>query len=191
MNAASIVTNGSFEQGPLGIGSFAGWQLNAGDSATFVDSSGKTGLSYGQAFDGLWAAYFGTGAANGGASITQTLPTVAGQVYQLTFHLANDNGGLAPVSSFRASVGGSAAVVLTNLGNQPFGTYGSSFVATSEQTALTFFGSNDNGYLELDAVAVEAVPEPGALSLLCAGGAALGLGLLRRMSRSRIRVWEQ
>jgi hypothetical protein len=49
----NLVTNGSFEQGTLGIGSFQGWQTNLGDISTFVDSGGLTGPHYGEASDGL------------------------------------------------------------------------------------------------------------------------------------------
>ena len=78
----SLVTNGSFEQGALGIGSFQGWQTTFGDSATFVDSNGQTGLSYGQASEGKWAAYFGSTSASGGAFITQSLLTAVRPVLQ-------------------------------------------------------------------------------------------------------------
>src|ERR1700760_3701791 len=91
----NLVNNGSFEQGTLGIGSFQGWQTSLGDISTFVDSSGQTGPNFGQASDGLWAAYFGSTLADGGSSISQTLATTANQLYVLTFDMANDNGGLS------------------------------------------------------------------------------------------------
>jgi hypothetical protein len=53
------------------------WQTNLGDISTFVDSNGQTGLHFGKASDGLWAAYFGSTAADGAASISQTLATTA------------------------------------------------------------------------------------------------------------------
>jgi Protein of unknown function (DUF642) len=102
----------------------------------------------------------GSTAADGGASISQTLSTSIGQEYELSFHLANDNGGLTPVSSFNASVGGTQALSFTNLPDQPYVAYQFTFVASGSQTPLTFFGSNDNSCLELDDVAVQAVPEP-------------------------------
>src|ERR1700761_1241407 len=108
--SVNLVTNGSFEQGTLGIGSFQGWQTDLGDLSTFVDSSGNTGTSYGQASDGLWAAYFGTTAADGGSSIWQNINTTAGQDYELSFDLANDNAGLSPVNSFLVSLGSLTAL---------------------------------------------------------------------------------
>lgn len=169
-SAANLVTNGSFELGTLGIGSFQGWQANLGDTSTFVDSSGQTGSLYGQAFNGLWAAYFGSTAADGGASISQSLATITGQQYLLTFELANDNGGLPPINDFIVTVGAQQAFSFSNLAAQPYTFYQFAFTAASNQTALTLFGSNDNSYLELDNVTVAPVPEPGALALFTVGG---------------------
>src|ERR1700744_6264009 len=79
----NLVTNGSFEQGTLGIGRFTGWTTNLGDISPFVDS--------GDASDGIWSAYFGSTAVDGGASISQNLATTPGQVYVFSFDLANSN----------------------------------------------------------------------------------------------------
>jgi hypothetical protein len=178
MSGANLVANGSFEGGTLGIGSFQGWQTNLGDTSTFVDSNGTTGPLYGQAFDGLWAAYLGSTAAAGGATISQNVATEVGQQYLLTFALANDNAGLIPGNSFRVNVNNAPVFSLVNLPNQPYVSYQFSFVASSGQTPLAFFGSNDSSFLELDNVAVSAVPEPAALGL-CLTGAVLAV-LFRR-----------
>ena len=167
--AANLVVNGSFEQGTLGFGSFAGWQTQIGDANTFVDSSGQTGLLYGQASDGLWSAYFGSTRADGGASISQTLATAAGQAYLLTFDLANDNGGAVAGNSFAVAVGSNPALSFTNLPNQNYLHEQYSFTASSNATSLSFSAYNDAGYLELDNVVVSAVPEPATSALLVAG----------------------
>src|SRR5215475_6590589 len=78
-HAGNLVANGSFEGGTLGIGSFEDWQTDLGDISTFVDSNGITGNAYGDATDGIWSAFFGSTAADGGASISQSLATTAGQ----------------------------------------------------------------------------------------------------------------
>ena len=180
---ADIVTNGSFEQGTLGIGSFQGWQTDLGDISTFVDSTGITGPLWGDAFDGLWAAYFGSTAADGGASISQTLATKAGQEYLLSFELANDNAGAAPINSFVVSVDSTQAFSFTNLADQPYAAHQYLFTASSDSTLLTFFGSNEASYLKLDDVAVDPVPEPATLTLL--GGTLLTLVSLRQRRAAR------
>jgi hypothetical protein len=167
-HGANLVTNGSFEQGALGIGSFEGWQTNLGDISTYVDSSGKTGPLYGEAFDGLWAAYFGSISGDGGASISQSLATNTGQAYVLTFELANDNGGSTPSNSFDVMAGNAAPFSFNNLADQPYVVYQYTFLASGSQTPLTFSGSNDNSYFELDDVAVTAVPEPSSITLFIA-----------------------
>jgi hypothetical protein len=178
---ASLVINGSFEQGTLGIGSFQGWQTNFSDSLTFVDSSGQTGPLYGEAFDGLWSAYFGSTAADGGASISQTLSTTVGQAYLLTFELANDNAGIAPANNFGVKVGSTTAYSFANLSDQAYVAYQFNFVASSSNTLLTFSGSNENSFFELDNVSAASAPEPAPLTLLLAGVPLTLLFLRRRL----------
>jgi hypothetical protein len=178
-SAANLVTNGSFEQGTLGIGSFQGWQTNLGDISTFVDSSGKTGSIYGQASNGLWAAYFGSTAADGGSSISQNLATTVNQGYLLSFDLANNNGGLAPLNSFLVSLGNVVAFSFTNAPDENYIHYQYSFVASASSTQLLFSGSNDNSYFELDNVVVAPTPEPATFAFLLLGALAITLWRLR------------
>ena len=185
----NLVTNGSFEQGTLGIGSFAGWQTTLGDSSTFVDSSGQTGRAYGQATDGKWAAYFGSTQADGGASIAQTLQTTAGQVYSLSFDLANDNGGLQASNSFSAYLAGVQVFSATNLASQGFVHEQIAFQATTTATALRLFGFNDQSYVELDNVAVTATtPEPSSLWLLTTGLLCVGIATFVKRPSGDVRL---
>jgi PEP-CTERM motif len=183
------LANGSFEQGIGGIGSFSGWQTRFGDDATFVDSSGQTGTHPGQASDGLWSAYFGSTSSSGGSSIAQAIATVVGQTYVLSFDLANDNGGAGALNGFTASAGGDVLHTFAALGVQDYLHEQFSFTATSTSTLLSFAGYNDNGYLQLDkvavAAAVPAVPEPSSVLLMLGGFAAAGLKLEKRRLRAR------
>jgi hypothetical protein len=149
-----------------------------------VDSSGQTGPHPGQASDGLWSAYVGSTASSGGASLSQSLGTVAGQAYLLTFDLANDNAGSAAANGLLVTVGGTTAFSFSNLGVQDYAHLQYAFTASAGITLLTFAGYNDTGYLQLDKVSVTAVPEPAGAALLLAGliglGALNGLGLRRQ-----------
>ncbi len=173
----NLVTNGSFEQGTFGIGSFEGWQTVLGDISTFVDSSGQTGPNYGEASDGLWAAYFGTTAADGGSSISQTLNTTLDQTYVLSFDLANDNAGLPTINSLVVSLGNVTAFSFTNAADQNYIHYEFPVVAASDATLLQFSGSNENSYFELDNVAFDPAPEPAASAFMLAGLLAIGIAL--------------
>jgi hypothetical protein len=139
-----------------------------------VDSSGFTGPNYGESSDGLWAAYFGSTFADGGASISQTLATTANETYILTFDLANDNGGLTPSNGFVVSIANVPVFSFTNVTDQGYVHEYYVFTASSNATQLRLSGYNDQSYLELDNVVVSAAPEPSAVALLLAGVLAIG-----------------
>jgi hypothetical protein len=184
--ASNLVANGSFELGPFGLGSFQGWQVTAGDANTFVDSSGETGPLYGQASDGLWSAYLGSGANVGGTTLAQTLDTVAGQTYVLAFDLANDNGGIAPGNGFSVSIDGVQIFGAANLPAQNYVHEHLMFTAASGSSALAISAYNDASWTQLDTVSVSAVPEPSSAWLAIAGLAlGGGFGALRRGCRAR------
>ena len=183
----NLVTNGSFEQGALGIGSFQGWQTNLPDVNTFVDSDGINGTLYGEATDGLWSAFFGTPAAAGGASISQSLATTPNQLYILSFDLANDNGGLPPVNSFVVSIGGAPVFTFSNIADEAYIHEQYLFTASASSTALKFAGSNDQSYFDLDNVVVTPAPEPSSFALVSVGAILLRTArrALDRCSRKR------
>jgi len=170
--SGNLVQNGSFE-----TGGFDGWTAVLGDDTTFVDGSSTTGTHYDQATDGHWFALFGSTEADGGASISQALATVAGTRYTLSFDLANDTGGSSAANAFSAAIGGDALLTFDLLGDQDYGHYSASFTATGASTLLTLSGYNDVSYVEIDNVSVlaTAVPEPASALLYLAGFAALGL----------------
>jgi hypothetical protein len=166
-----LVANGSFEQGTGGIGSFAGWTAVLGDDGTFVDSRDGHGTHFGQASDGLWAAYFGSTAADGGATISQSLATTPGQHYTLSFDVANDNGGLDPSNALVVSVAGVQVFDAEDLATQDYVHETIGFTATSSTTLLSLYAFNDASWVEIDNVGATAssVPEPGQAPMLVAG----------------------
>ena len=167
----NLVTNGSFEQGTLGIGSFTGWTTNADGVSTYVDSDGLTGNLYGDATNGLWSAFFGQTAALGGAFISENLATTANSVYVLSFDLANSNQGGPAVNSFAVSIAGTPVFTIGDVSDQNYVHEWYSFTASGSVTSLQISASNDNGYFDLDNVAVSPAPEPAAFALM-------GIGIL-------------
>ena len=173
MANAGIETNGGFE-----TGDFTGW-TQFGDSAfDFVDSSSP--------HSGNASAFFGAVDSSG---ISQTLTTITGQKYEVSFWLANDEGtpnafswswnGVAQASSFVDS----AAADYTN--------YSSLMTATGTATVLSFSFQNQTNFWRLDDVQVtdtginvSTVPEPETWLLLSAGLGVLGLVKRRRNTRT-------
>ena len=173
MANAGIETNGGFE-----TGDFTGW-TQFGDSAfDFVDSSSP--------HSGNASAFFGAVDSSG---ISQTLTTITGQKYEVSFWLGNYEGtpnafswswnGVTQAPSFVDS----AATDYTN--------YSSLMTATGTSTVLSFAFQNQTTYWRLDDVRVtdtginvSAVPEPGSWLMLSAGLGLLGFITSRRSTRT-------
>jgi hypothetical protein len=161
---ANLVTNGGFETGSL-----SGW--------TQGGNTGFTGALNGGGAAGTWQAYMGPVTTPG--SLTQTLTTVAGARYDLSYQLRTSggnpnrfdvywNGGaIASLSLNNVSLGGWTTFSALNL------------VASGPTTTLSFVVRHDPGYFYLDEVGVStATPEPATMALV--GGALLLIGGYRR-----------
>jgi MYXO-CTERM domain-containing protein len=168
---ASLVLNGGFENG------LADWTCTISNNAYC-----STATVFGPAPEGS-TYFFGYDNIAPGI-LSQTLPTVAGTTYDISFFYNSSNN--APANTLAVEVGS-----LTNiLGMAPntWTPYSGTFTAASSSTSLKFLFKTDEsaGILALDNVVVNATGSsaavPGPLPLLGAGAA---FGWSRRL-RKRI-----
>jgi hypothetical protein len=140
----SLVLNGGFE-----TGDFTGWTL-AGDGAPYNFADNGT---YVTPHSGNYAAALGENGST--ATLSQSLSTVAGQKYLLSFWLDNAVAGSSQNrEQFSASWNGTT---LYSRNNPPvFGWTDVQFVvtATGASTILSFVSRNDPYYFGLDDVSV-------------------------------------
>ena len=193
-NAANLIVNGGFNNGgtvaapgggftTLGTGSTAmtGWTVTSGD----IDW-----------IQGYWQSADGDGYSvdlngNNPGAISQTINTVAGQSYQITFDLSANPDSTVDMTRI-AVVGangtiGTATYTLTaanSKANMLWAPYTLDFTADSASTVISFTSGDNTGTdccygAALDNVAVAAVPEPATWALSIVGLGLLGLALRR------------
>lgn len=161
---ANLVTNGGFE-----TGDFTGW-------TTTLDPF-NDGVDVLVVHEGTYAAYFG----GAGSSASQTLTTVAGGKYVLSFWLtAEENAGFDTPNAFSLDIGGATVMSLTDAPAFGYTQYEFAFIANGATTDLSFNFSQGPAWWDLDSVQVN-VPEPGSIALLAAAGLA-AVGARRRKS---------
>jgi choice-of-anchor C domain-containing protein len=179
---ADLIYNGSFEIGTLsgsyttlyaGSTNISGWTVDTGS----IDYIG----SYWQASQGSRSIDMNGYYQAGAITVAQSLATVAGQQYRVTFDMAGnpDHGG--QVKSLQVSAAGqSAAYTFDTTGksrsNMGWVTKTFDFVAAGPATTLSFASlmpTPEAWGPALDNVRMEAVPAPGAAFL-----GVIGLGLV-------------
>jgi hypothetical protein len=194
-SAQASVTNGSFEQPTVAVGSFttflggsasiAGWTV-VGDRVTVINSSyTESGVTFNAQEGRQWIDLTGPSSNMASNGVTQDVATTIGQLYRLTFYVGSaTNNSTFTASTVDLSIAGGARLSFTNpvapsnaLNWQMFS---QDFVATTALTNVTFFnGSASNNNLSgLDNVSIELVPAPGVAGLL-------GLAGLRAARRRR------
>jgi hypothetical protein len=177
--AQNLVQNPGFE-----TGDFTDWTVVSPRGDTIVRPS-TTSIP---AHSGNYYVNFGD--FTGFGSISQTLSTVSGQQYILSYWLANypnPNNGATP-NEFRVTVGGTLLSDVVNVPYQPYQEYTDSFVATGPSTILQLAGENTPYALQFDDVSVtptSSVPEVSTLATALLGVLPLAFLLLRCQRQAR------
>jgi len=148
----SIVENGGFE-----TGDFTAWTL-VGDTVigSLIYNEVATESDYpGLVHSGNFGAFLGEGGFL--ATLTQNLPTVSNQLYQLSFWLNNPASGSGQQFAARWNL----TNILLNAISPPafaWANYQYLVTATGTNTQLRFYARNDPNYFGFDDVAVTPVP---------------------------------
>ena len=189
---ANLVTNGSFESGafvpnadntmslPNGSTAMTGWTVIA-DSLSWINTPNPWSVlpSDGNFFLDF-TDYQQTPAFGG---VSQTITTVAGQLYDLSFDLGSSNLYGRP-NSISASAGSTVQVFTGSStgGISDWQHFVLPFTAPSTSTTISLTGVAGFAYIGLDNVSVSAVPLPASVWLFLSGIGAL-FARFRRQAR--------
>jgi len=170
LSAQNLVVNGGFE-----AGDWTGWTISQPYGMRVFDATSEDATIH----SGSFTAGLGSTPAT---DLSQTLATVAGQTYELSYWL-QVRTSTPPNDEFIATIGDQTLFSGTNLPEtNDYTEYSYVFVALSDSTTLTFTSYDPPSYFYLDDVSVTAVPEPSTCAAF-AGLAVLGLCLVRRRFR--------
>jgi hypothetical protein len=118
---------------------------------------------------------------NQDAYFQQTLATVAGQTYDLSFFVGESEGPPSELSVFWS---GNLIADVTNPANStfpgPFVMFDYTVQATGDSTVLQIHGMQELGHIYFDDVSVSAVPEPSTWVMMILGFAGIGYMAYRR-----------
>lgn len=202
---APLVQPGSYSSFAVGSNAIPGWTV-VGPAGTEVAIVNTTFTQFGVTFEAQsgaqWLDLTGTG-SNSSEGVSQTVSTIAGHPYEVTFFVGNTTGGsvFGTTSTVNLAINGvqsfSAVNSMTNATALSWQQFAYDFVATGNSTTLVFSngdpgGDNSNGLdnvalIERGAV-ITPVPEPETYAMMIAGFAALGLATRRRKARRKGRL---
>ena len=195
-NGATVI-NGDFETGtdpnsdPNGFITLTA--VNTTDLPGWTVSSGSIDYigNYWQAQGGSSRSVDLAGTSLG--TISQTISTVIGQMYQVTFWASKNPDLATPTRTGTVSFGGASLPFLytatNDRTNMNWQQYSYDFLATSNSTILSFAADASAGCCygpALDTVSVSDVPEPASWAIMLLGFAGIGAAMRRRHAASRI-----
>ncbi len=179
-SAAELVTNGDFGSG------LSGWTV--GDNVLaltgndYVPCCGTSGTATQMANP---FASFGAGNTTGTNTLSQSIATVSGHKYVLSFDAGALGGGSQAISELAGATPlGSETLNANDALGSTFTHYSFTFTATGATTLLTFSNTSFADGIDpiVDNVSVSAVPEPAAWAFMI-----LGVAMAGGMARARRR----
>lgn len=189
---ASLLVNGSFEQGTPQPGSNGFSTLGAGDNSVTGWTVFSGSVDW---INGYWQAQDGTHsidlAGNQPGAIEQTFATVAGTLYSVNYWLSgNPDGGDIGKDGVVAAINGAivdASSSITGIQgpsheNMKYSLKNFTFTASGDTTTLRFSSADNAGAFGavLDNVSVSAVPEPATWAMMLVGFGVVGASMRRR-----------
>lgn len=153
-----LVQNGGFE-----TGDFTDWTMTNDPTTTLVENTNYIFAPSFSPNSGNYYALFGQQAEEGLAYATQTIQTIPGQLYQISFWVNCDAVAPNP-NAFLFSWNGqtlfSNQFTSTNFTQSVWSNFQFTVTATSNNTVIVFGGANNDSYTGLDDVSVQPFVVP-------------------------------
>jgi hypothetical protein len=154
--SANLVQNPGFEAGL----SFISWTVANNDGFTYVDNGTLTHGSI-SPHSGTNFAALGQSSADGLCTLSQTVTTVPGQIYVLSYWWESVDLGFGTVpNELKVIWNGTTLLDQVNVGVVGWTNRRFNVTATGTSTTLTFQSYDDNAFLVLDDVSVVTAPSP-------------------------------
>jgi hypothetical protein len=168
--AGNLVNNCGFETGV----SITNWTTARASMGSLV------GVNPVNPNSGSFAAFFGASSPPLVDQISQSIPTIAGNAYDVSFFLTDTvvTPGAVPNNQFTAMFGSTVLLSLINAAPFPYTEFDNTVLATGPSTTISFSAYNVPDFFYLDDVSVVPVPSPAlppwaSLALLGTGLACL------------------
>jgi hypothetical protein len=196
-HAANIVTDSGFESAGGGNIYFSGQSIDGG---SWNVTAGSVYIDTGDPYVFAGSNSLNLTGANPYVpdSISQTLTTTPGKIYDISFWADADSANAFSLTENGVAIAGLPTSIVDNgfpgltTNSSLFVDYTSDFLATSSSTTIDFTDTADPpigsalGSVEIDNVVVQPTPEPSSIALMLTGILGLGIALGRKRVASSL-----